>query len=88
MRQPTALNFLASDVCSVDPFEKLQYSIFSQSTYRCSVPPLLENDRPSQFIYWDDIPARRLRPETLDREAALERAKAVARAARQGTGGC
>ena len=28
--------------------------------------------RESQFIYWDDIPARRLRPETLDRETALE----------------
>jgi hypothetical protein len=40
------------------------------------------NDRPSQYFYWDDIPARRLRPETLDRETALERAKAVARAVR------
>ena len=29
---------------------------------------------------WDDIPARRLRPETLDRATALEKAKAVARA--------
>ena len=44
-------------------------------------------DRPSHFIYWDDIPARRVRPETLDRETALEKAKAVARAAREGTGG-
>ena len=43
-------------------------------------------DRPSQYFYWDDIPARRLRPETLDRETALEKAKAVARAAREGTG--
>ena len=25
-------------------------------------------DRPSQYFYWDDIPARRLRPETMDRE--------------------
>jgi hypothetical protein len=39
------------------------------------------DDRPSQYFYWDDIPARRLRPETLDRETALEQAKAVARAA-------
>jgi hypothetical protein len=31
--------------------------------------------RPSQYFYWDDIPARRMRPETLDRETALERAK-------------
>ena len=44
--------------------------------------------RPSIYFYWDDIPARRLRPETLDRAAALEKAKAVARAARArlGTG--
>ena len=39
------------------------------------------DDRPSQYFYWDDI-ARRLRRETLDRETALEKAKAVARAAR------
>jgi hypothetical protein len=32
-------------------------------------------DRPSQYFYLDDIPARRLRPETLDRETALEKAK-------------
>ena len=38
--------------------------------------------RPSQYFYWDDLPSRRLRPETLDRETALEKAKAVARAAR------
>jgi hypothetical protein len=44
-------------------------------------------DRPSLFIYRDDIPARRVRPETLDRETALEKAKAVARAARMGTDG-
>lgn len=41
-----------------------------------------QNGRPSQYFYWDDIPARRLRPETLDRETALENAKAVARATR------
>jgi len=39
-----------------------------------------QNGRPSQYFYWDDIPARRMRPETLDRETALEKAKAVARA--------
>jgi hypothetical protein len=37
--------------------------------------------RVSQHFYWDDAPSRRLRPETLDREAALEQAKAAARAA-------
>jgi hypothetical protein len=40
------------------------------------------DDRPNQFFYWDDIPARRLRPELLDRETALKKAKAVAKAAR------
>jgi hypothetical protein len=33
------------------------------------------------YFYWDDIPARRLRPETLDRKTALVQAKATARAA-------
>ena len=37
--------------------------------------------QPSQFVYFDDLPSRRLRPETLDRETALEQAKALARAA-------
>ena len=37
--------------------------------------------RPSQYFYWDDLPGRRMRPETLDRETALEQAKATARAA-------
>ena len=39
--------------------------------------------RESIYTYWDDIPGRRLRPETLDREAAPEQAKAVARAAQE-----
>jgi hypothetical protein len=39
------------------------------------------DDRPSQFFYWDDLPSRRLNPQTLDRETALEQAKAAARAA-------
>jgi hypothetical protein len=50
-------------------------SFASQHTYSRSI-----------YFYWDGIPARRLRPETLDRAAALEKAKAVARAAREGTG--
>ena len=37
--------------------------------------------KPSQFFYWDDLPSRRLNPATLDRASALEKAKAVARAA-------
>jgi hypothetical protein len=40
-----------------------------------------QNGRPSQYFYWDDLQSRRL-PETLDRETALEKTKAVARAAR------
>jgi len=35
---------------------------------------------PSRYFYFDDLPSRRLRPETLDRETALEQAKAFARA--------
>jgi hypothetical protein len=37
--------------------------------------------KPSQYFYWDDIQARRLRPETLDRKTALKQAKALARKA-------
>lgn len=37
--------------------------------------------RESICFYWDDVPSRRLRPETLDRETALEKAKALVRAA-------
>ena len=37
--------------------------------------------RPSVYFYWDDLPSRRLNPQTLDRETALEKAKAVAMAA-------
>ena len=44
-------------------------------------------DRASMFFYWDNIPVRRIRQGTLDRETALELAKAVARAAREGTDG-
>jgi hypothetical protein len=29
------------------------------------------DDRPSRYFYWDEIPARRMRPETLDRETAV-----------------
>jgi hypothetical protein len=39
-------------------------------------------DRPSVYFYWDNLPSRRLRPETLEREVALERAKALPREAR------
>lgn len=35
--------------------------------------------RPSRYFYWDDLPSRRLRPELLTREAALDAARDVAR---------
>jgi hypothetical protein len=38
--------------------------------------------RPSRYFYWDDIPGRRLNPDQVDGQKALERAKALARAAR------
>jgi hypothetical protein len=38
--------------------------------------------RPSKFFYWEDEKSRRLRPEQVDSETALERAKAFARAER------
>ena len=44
-------------------------------------------ESPSETFYLDDIPARRLRPDLIDRETALEKAKALARAASLGTAG-
>jgi hypothetical protein len=38
--------------------------------------------RPSRFFYWDDEASRRLRPELLTGEQALDQARAAARAAR------
>ena len=43
--------------------------------------------RPSVYFYWDDLPSRRLNPATLDRETALEKAKALARAAERSRAG-
>jgi hypothetical protein len=43
---------------------------------RCS------DGRPSRNFYWDDIAGRRLNPDQVDSQTALERAKALARAAR------
>ena len=42
--------------------------------------------RKSRFFYFDDVLARRLRPEILTSEAALEQAKAFARAERDKAG--
>jgi hypothetical protein len=36
--------------------------------------------RPSKFFYWDDLPGRRLNPNTLDSATAEKAAKALARA--------
>ena len=38
--------------------------------------------RPSKYFYYDDVLARRLRPDILTGEQALEQAKALARAER------
>ena len=38
--------------------------------------------RPSRYFYFDDVLARRLRPEILSSDQALEQAKAFARAER------
>lgn len=38
--------------------------------------------RPSIFVYWDDLPGRRLQPGILTRDQALEEARRVAGAAR------
>ncbi len=35
--------------------------------------------RPSRFFYWDDVPGRRMRPDQVGSEHALEAAKALAR---------
>jgi hypothetical protein len=41
------------------------------------------DDKPSKYFYWDDLPSRRLRPDLVDGEQALEQAKAFARAERE-----
>jgi hypothetical protein len=38
-----------------------------------------DDGRRSKYFYWDDLPGRRMRPEILTREAALEAAKTLAR---------
>ena len=46
----------------------------------------LDDGRPSVFFYWDDIPGRRVRPDQMDRQKALEAAKALARSERDRSG--
>ena len=41
---------------------------------------LFRDGRESRYFYWDDVRGRRLRPEILTREQALEAARALARA--------
>ena len=38
--------------------------------------------RPSKYFYWEDLPGRRLRPDLVASDVALEQAKALARAER------
>jgi hypothetical protein len=40
------------------------------------------NGRESVYFYWDDQPSRRLKPDTLDKQTALTKAKEFARAER------
>jgi hypothetical protein len=35
--------------------------------------------RPCRYVYWDDIPGRRLRPDLMDSAAAMQAAKEMAR---------
>jgi hypothetical protein len=42
-----------------------------------------EDGRPSVYFYFEDLPSRRLRPDLVDGETALEQAKAFARAQRE-----
>jgi hypothetical protein len=42
----------------------------------------LPDGRPSRYFYWDDIPSRRLNPNAVDGQTALEQAKLLARAER------
>ena len=44
------------------------------------------NGRESRYFHWDDFPSRRLRPEILSREQALEQAREFARAERDKSG--
>jgi hypothetical protein len=44
--------------------------------------------RPSQYFYWEDVPGRRLRPDLVTSDVALEQAKALARAERSPSETC
>jgi hypothetical protein len=41
-----------------------------------------DDGRPSTYFYWDDLPSRRLRPDLVTGDVALEQAKTLARAER------
>jgi hypothetical protein len=41
---------------------------------------LFSDGRPSKYFYWEDDPGRRLRPDQVTSDVALEQAKAFARA--------
>jgi hypothetical protein len=49
---------------------------------KCGSYEVRQYGRPSQYFYWDDLPSRRLNPDTLSSEQALEKAKAAVRRAR------
>jgi hypothetical protein len=49
---------------------------------KCGSYEVRKYGRPSRYFYWDDLPSRRLDPNTPTSEQALEKAKAAARRAR------
>jgi hypothetical protein len=49
---------------------------------KCGSYEVRQYGRRSLYFYWDDMPSRRLDPNTLTSEQAFEKAKAAARAAR------
>jgi hypothetical protein len=57
--------------------------IIKEAVPRCgSFEVRFTDGRKSKFFYWDDLPTRRLRPETTNRQEALKLAQAFARAER------
>ena len=44
-----------------------------------SIEVRFSDGRPSEYFYWEDLPGRRLRPDMVTSEVALEQAKALAR---------
>ena len=72
------------NLCSdAGALETMRAALALLDTRPCPRPKVRFADgRASKYFYYDDILSRRLRPEILTSEAALEQAKAFARAER------